>query len=392
MRLTIVRLFLAVVLCLVLLPGGSAFAAGGVSGKVVDDGGAGIANIPILIWQGTAPSGRPYEWPPTTKSGTDGSYSYADLPAGQYTLVANAGPAANAIYTSSDPVTVTVGEGQTVTQNLTISFVNVKGRILKPDGTAAGQGEAGALVYTADRAVNKFGICDANGVFKVGGLSPNIYYVQLQSVDLTNVVAPDPTIFRLTSATEVIDLGDLKFDASIKHLDVTVRRSDNTPPGGAVMVNAHKHGAATNINAFTDAQGQARLELRPGDWEVMVLRDMRPGAAEPDWAYGKPPVVIYFADNQIEETKSISFTVTAAPHTVTGAVKNPDGTTPADNTVFVVIHNQEGLGNNGPVQGGRFSIRVPGGSYLLGIHTGSATVGAPRLNPFIVPDTVGTTD
>ena len=134
------------------------------------------------------------------------------------------------------------------------------------------------------------------------------------------------------------------------------------------------------IKSSTDANGNYALSVYGGSWQVGIY----PKSGSAAWAYSQPPRWVSFSADDAAETRQIDFSVFAASSRVRGAVKNADGSVPAQ--AFVGVESGTGFNQGGPLASdGSFGFGLPPGSYTLHIfQEGQGSVGDPM--PFTLGD------
>lgn len=122
--------------------------------------------------------------------------------------------------------------------------------------------------------------------------------------------------------------------------------------------------------ATTWHDGTYRLSIFPGNWEVMVVPT--PGAS---YVYNGPPTRVTVAQGQTRS--GVDFSVLYADATIKGRVKGAAGNTMSDLYGFAVAMPQQGFGGfSGPLEAGRFEIKLPAGTYTV---SGGLPPGTPYM-------------
>ncbi|HSH05612.1 MAG TPA: carboxypeptidase-like regulatory domain-containing protein [Anaerolineae bacterium] len=149
---------------------GTAVVFGNISGTVfAPDGVTPVANSSIEI---EAVGGGFFDW---TTTSIDGTYSFVDLEAGEYHITAF--PPDNAFeWAGSWPESVTVVEGQTVTQNLHLTMVQLSG-FVQDDRTGLGIAGASVVVFDENYEYVAWGSSSAEGYFRIGAVMTGTTYI-----------------------------------------------------------------------------------------------------------------------------------------------------------------------------------------------------------------------
>ncbi|HEX4443674.1 MAG TPA: carboxypeptidase regulatory-like domain-containing protein [Galbitalea sp.] len=163
----------------------SAFADGGtasVSGTVTDAStSAPIADVSVQI------SNPDYSYVDTTGTTTDGTYSFADVPAGSYTLQFNAPDGSNYVQQcwndlpciSVSPTYFSVADGQVLTgydAHLAVG-ASISGTVDSTDGTGVGVAGVQVLANSND-GLGTSAVTDESGDYTISGLPADTYQVQ----------------------------------------------------------------------------------------------------------------------------------------------------------------------------------------------------------------------
>ena len=166
---------------------------------------------------------------------------------------------------------------------------------------------------------------------------------------------------------------------TVKTIKGKVTLSTGAPVTDA-NVDAWRQDTGMAIKSSTDANGNYALSVYGGSWQVGIY----PKSGSAAWAYSQPPRWVSFSADDAAETRQIDFSVFAASSRVRGAVKNADGSVPAQ--AFVGVESGTGFNQGGPLASdGSFGFGLPPGSYTLHIfQEGQGSVGDPM--PFTLGD------
>jgi hypothetical protein len=349
---------------LVVLPDGSR-----VPGAFVD---ASLVNAPLHRGVNTEPGGN---------------FTVTGLITGVWRLIAQ--PPAVPSYTAFSEsreilVTLTTESLLTLTSPITLTPVNVAGRAVLPDGSGAGGSSIN--IHTTNFSFQMGAGTNPDGYFRAGGLPPGSYVLELHPpFDKPGLQPPPPVPFTLTNPGDFVNLGNITFTLPVKHLYVTVKYD-----GGAgvanVGVNANLHGRPGWANGLTNVNGQAGLNVGPGEWDVMISPSPN-GTA--NWIYSGQPQLVSFASDNTAEVRLVTFTVETADTYVTGRVLAPNCVDPVSpQGLSVDVREPDGTGNHVPVSaGGYFSVPVVAGQYNAFISVDQMqypNLSGPQLPPFSV--------
>ena len=138
--------------------------------------------------------------PRATITNSDGTYSFADLPAGAYTVSATRTGYAAQVYGQGRGMSgtpIALGTGQKVA-NIDLALAAggaIAGRILDEDGSPFAGAVVEALVTRMDAGANTlFSVAssqtDDRGEFRLFGLAPGLYYVSAQDPAFRSVSSP----------------------------------------------------------------------------------------------------------------------------------------------------------------------------------------------------------
>ena len=125
-------------------------------------------------------------------------------------------------------------------------------------------------------------------------------------------------------------------------LEVAVLGQNDRKPLAQVMVNAYKQNSQSS--AKSDSNGIALLRLEPGDYQVMASRESMPGNQSQT-----------SASVEAGKTNRVEIEV-AAPKTITGIVRQPDGQPAAGLLVKLVGGFGRGAGDVKTDAGGKFEM------------------------------------
>jgi uncharacterized repeat protein (TIGR01451 family) len=292
---------------------------------------------------------------------------------------------AYANYSQSDEVQVTLGSQPiTLSKPLLLTQVNVRGRVLDPNGQPTCC--VGVDVFNADFSIHRSTGTDTDGTFRLGGLSPTTYTLEVYAPWGKSWLRPAPLPFVITDSAVIVDVGDVQFATPSKTVQGLVMRSGTGAGVPDVEVHANKRGARRSSDTSTNSSGHFSLGVSGGTWEVMIS----PPHGQPvDWVYDGHPQIVQFADDSTPETKVVTFTVVSAETHVVGSVRGPNGQMLSHpEAVWIEVRDTSGQGNGGPLRSdGTFDVPVLAGTYNLWVHLDDRQYpdwGSPTLAPFAV--------
>ncbi len=248
----------------------------------------------------------------------------------------------------------------------------VKGKILRPDGTAPSQGSVSAD-FQNEAGMSLGGRpTDATGAFAVS-LPAGTYRLNIFSKDPA-LIGPELASFTLAMG-ETKDLGTIVLIKPTKVIKGRVLREDGRAITNA-RIGVYRQETQQFLEATTDSSGSYTLLLPGGTWEV----SFNPSMSTVDWIYTKPPETVIFAKDSSSEEKILNFTVRTADSFIQGKVLKPDGSIPSSDTVFAGVRTKDGFGTGGPVDAsGSFRIPIVAGTYTLFIASQDPSFGPPPL-------------
>ena len=309
---------------------------GTISGSVITSSKAGVPRASVEL--------RSKDWVVFAESQTDndGKYSFAKLPANTYLLTAKppSGVEAYQKYGASPETTVTLVDGATESQDLTLASANVFGRLLKPDGTPAsrvhfwifedsdGDGE---FDWSSTEPKEYDGETGSNGYFSVT-VAETSYGMEFHLPPHFNGIEPlSVYTFSINAdSTAEKDFGTITLTKTTKSITGTVKTSDGTAVSDAPVVAWRIDGQGW-ADTVTDSAGSFTLDASAGEWEVMVER---PWEGKVDWQYTGGPQLVQFAKSislsSLSTTKGTVTATTASAHGLkAGDVFTISGASPA---------------------------------------------------------------
>ena len=199
----------------------------------------------------------------TVSTGADGRYFLPGLPAGSYTLVAQA--------TETGAIVAQVVNGQTTTADITIGSGSVRGRVT----TASGAPATGATVVLIDQSgaiPSMVGATDQNGNYEFTGVPLGLPYTVRAGHPVNPLAHVFSAPFTVTSVGQAATV-NLALPA-VAAVRVTVVESDGTTPVRFPSIAIDRHdGSGFQAVMFGGADGIAIIENVAGDFTVRATDD-----------------------------------------------------------------------------------------------------------------------
>ena len=219
---------------------------------------------------------------------------------------------------------MSLSDGATESQDITLQSANVFGRIVKPDGTPAKHvhfwvyedaDEDGYFDWESASANEYDGETDANGYFNLT-VAESTYGVEFHLPPHFNGLEPiSVSTFSINSDdSKEKDFGTITLSKTTKTITGTVKKSD-----GSVITKGHVHAWRVDGNGWADAKigsdGAFTLDASAGEWEIMIDPPWEGGA---DWQYNGRPKRARFKDDisisGISTTKGTATVTTSSEH------------------------------------------------------------------------------
>ena len=262
-----------------------------------------------------------------------------------------------------------------------VGVPNLKGQVV--DNNSQPVQGVWVMVHNDNWSQSSGGNTDNQGYFRIGGLSDGTGYqteINLPWGGSQALVAPSGLTVDIANSVGVIKqagtlLPNNKITLSPPTKTITgwVKKGGTTAVANA-RVEAHRDMGGGFFETKTGTDGTYTLEVSGGSWWVETRPDCG-GGVEPDWGYTEPPTRITFAEDNTTETQGVNFTVTVADATITGLVKTPTNT--AVQYAWVDIRGNKGIGNGTSTDNnGRFSVKVPAGTYTVNVFSNLADYGS----------------
>src|SRR3989338_11170459 len=287
------------------------------------------------------------------------------------------------------------------------SATTIQGKTVKANGVTALSG-AEIMLRTSNWSSSSLWTTSASdGTFSFTNLSTGTAYLLEMRAPWENpdgLIAPDLSGVSITftdSGQTYYRDGTVgtNFDSSsraviaftIPNNTVTgiLTKSNSAVISGA-YINAYKEMGMGWVQTTTNASGEYTLKVGSGAWMVSPSANYGGSPESVDWTYNKMPTRVKFANNDSPGTSTtVNFTAQLANCAVTGTVLAPDGSALTDpqSNVNVSVWSYQGGGNSGNVNSsGAFNLKVPEGSYNLGISSWQSNYGSPAEIKFTVKD------
>lgn len=345
-----------------------------ITGTVTDEGGTGLADIPVAAWRPGAPGGA------QSRTGPDGQYILSVV-AGDWHVQPAPGPQQPYIYTGQG-VRVSVGVSETVGNvdfELLSAEATINGILVTADGLPASDafGWAAATVPLSPTLHN--GAPVEAGAFTIHVPGGHTYAVAAHlpaGSPYMSSGARDVTV-GLTE-TVAVTLTVLEKDAAIQGALWDPRHQD-VVEGVDGLVGAWGGGnwAGTHINS---GNGSYRFDVAAGLWHLGYRID-------PDSGYVK---LIHHKNVPVASGQTVDVPLPVVPRdgAITGTVLGPGGAPLAGATVIA-----DGIGpdikhvwlTTHSRRDGSFRLAVPHGAYHLGATAGVTTSIKPAIRRVVVP-------
>jgi len=334
-----------------------------INGTVTKQGGGAVSNAQVFAFQ---EKGAGFAW---TATDSNGQYSLGVSGGKWMVAVGPSHESASAIdwaYTGlPKPVSFAKDsspETKVVDFQVVTATAQVTGQVVAPDGETPVQ-HAHVEVRNSTGQGNGGGP-DMGGNFTVN-VPPGTYQVMVFLPPDSPFGSP-PAQTVTVSDTQTVDVGTLQLTQKNSQIKGVVTGPSGKGVSSAQVVAWNQKGGFAE--ATTGSDGTYTLNVSAGSWEVMVVP-----TDNSSYVYSGPPKRITVEDNQIKT--GVSFPVVFADATIQGRVVGDTETVSSLYGFAVAMDEYSGYG--GPLEAGRFEIKVPSGTY-------NVSGGLPPGSPFML--------
>lgn len=305
-----------------------------------------------------------------TQTGEDGSFAL-DVASGTWEVMIHPSPqqqqqGVNWVYTGFPEVVVFANdsspETKTVTFRVQSASSQITGRVIGPAGESVRQGAGWIDVKSDSGKGNGIPIGEA-GLFSVT-VTAGSYNIWVGIDQRTYPYWSSPRLNPVSIADgQTVNLGDIRLVAKTSGIQGRVTRSGDDAAVSGVSVHAWQREGGW-ADATTDDQGNYRLSLLAGTWDV---------SADPpytsNYISGQPPRTVVVPDSII--ITGVDFQLQQAGGSIALSLYDDEGTllTDIDNGWTYAREGQYSMQPiaGGPISNGQATIRLPAGTYLVGI-------------------------
>lgn len=337
-------------------------AAKHIEGNVQREDESGVPNVEVNGWRRGMDG---WAW---TRTDDNGEFSL-DVATGTWELMIHPSPEADDvdwIYPGYPEVVVFADDANDETETVTFTVESagseVSGTVVGPNGETIRHGCA--WVDIRDDQGRGNGVPVGNGGEFSISVSEGTYNVWIGIDQRTYPYWSSPEIEPFTVAEgESVELNITLLENS-SSIEGTVTRSVGSEPVSGVFIHAwQREGGWTDTT--TNDEGNYVLSVRPGNWEV---------AADPpytsSYVSGEPPRRVVVEDGQA--VSGIDFELVEADGTIEGVLHDGSGNLLTD-IQGGWAYAREDLFTHEPVAGapvenGQFSLKVPNGTFYVGVH------------------------
>jgi hypothetical protein len=304
--------------------------------------------------------------PNMTTTGADGSYTLY-VGGGEWELFVSPGwnqetnSQASVDWTfAGRPPTVSFKLDSTVeTKSQDIEVIKatakVKGKVVKPDGTALTM--AGIGVWSMS-GIGTGGGLDMSGAFEVS-VPAGTYQIGIFA-DSDDFAAPAGLTATVVD-NQTLDMGTIKM--VVKDSVISGKVVDESGNGIAgIDVHAFSEGMGGGMPRQTGSDGTYSIKVTAGSWMVMAEVGFNSSL---NYANTQPPRKVTIGSK--ETVTGINFTLVATNARISGQITDANGTLLSDFWGFAFVEGAMGPGSGGPVEGGKFVIKVAAGTYEVGV-------------------------
>jgi len=333
------------------------------SGDALSSAGEGVPNVEVNGWR------RGTEGWAHTQTDSSGNFNL-DVSAGDWEVMIHPRPdeTVDWVY-MGHPKLVTflddsgqesIAETKTITFEVESANARVTGQVVGPNGETLRPWTGHVDIRDMQGRGNGQPL-SAGGLFTVS-VGAGTYNAWIHVDEHTYPYWSSPRIppFSIGS-DETKDLGTIHLIGKTSAITGTVTRESDSAGVVGVHVHAWQHEGGW-ADAMTNNAGNYSMSVISGTWEI----DVEPPYTS-TYVTGQPPQRVDVGDN---ETKNINFVLTEAAGIIQGTLKDPDGNVLADinhGWAYARQGNAPEPVAGAPVDNGRFTIRVPSGTYNVGV-------------------------
>jgi len=256
-----------------------------------------------------------------------------------------------------------IGQEETITFTVTSAGSQITGRVIGPNGETIRSGCAWIDIRNDSGQGNGTSV-GAGGEFAIS-VSAGTYNIWVGIDQQTYPYWSSPRLSPLrVDESETAVLPDIELVEKNSGIEGTVTRSSDGEPVSGVSIHAWQQEGGW-ADASTDEDGNYRLSVLAGNWEIV---------AEPpytsSYVSGLPPRRVVVPDGQI--VTDVNFVLVQAGATLTLSLRDGNGAILADidNGWAYARENEfsyEPLAG-APVSNGQASLKLPEGTYFVGVH------------------------
>ncbi|MFA5926574.1 MAG: carboxypeptidase regulatory-like domain-containing protein [Patescibacteria group bacterium] len=337
------------------------------SGKITktSESGTAVTNATVYIYK-MGGSG----WANTTVD-SSGNYSF-QLPAGTWSIgiYATNWPA-DWIYTTYNETVSFASDtsAESKTKNFVVDDVNstVTGTVIKSDGTSPGYYSVG-INFSGEKNRYFYAYTDASGNF-TAKVTAGTYTVTGWTSD-SSFSFPKVSKFTV-GENETTSIGTITLTEKTDSISGIVKDDSGSGVSGA-SINAWKSDGTYDYGyATTASDGTYSIKVTPGTWQVSAWPQWNSGY----YYSGKPTSVA--VTSGVAATQNFTFLRCTA--TINGKITDASGN--AINAIYSWVNASDGSqewGNIGTsIDQGTFTLKVPAGTWTLGVYLYGSDYGSP---------------
>lgn len=329
-------------------------------GQVLREDSSGVEDVEVNCWR------REGDGWANTRTDSDGEFSL-DVASGTWEVMIHPSPQqldVDWVYTDYPEVVTFANDSSEETRSVTFTVKSansrVTGRVIGPDGETLRQGAGWIDVRSDSGKGNGMPMSEA-GQFSVS-VSAGTYNIWIGIDQRTYPYWSSPRLDPVkVEDGQTVNLGDVRLIAKNSGIQGSVTRSSDSSPISGVRVNAwQREGGWTD--ATTDDQGNYRLTVLAGTWEVVAEAPYNSA-----YVSGEPPQRVVVGDNEI--VTGVNFQLRSADGSIVLSLRDSENTllTDIDGGWAYARESQTKPMGGSPVNNGQATIRVPSGTYVVGV-------------------------